>query len=158
MHKAQGMILVASLIIMLLVSVLAIAVGKYTLGGQQQVAANYDKLKSYAASDAALSYAEKILASKTPAQLISRSDNSLPSQWWQIEANWAIAANNHITAVTEYPAAEGTAKYRIERYALQGQNLEAGVKKGRVIYRVTSLGKSVGESLTTMQSLYAVPN
>lgn len=158
MHKAQGMILIASLIIMLLVSVLAIAVGKYTLGGQQQVAANYDKLKSYAAADAALSYAEIFIANRSTWQLLRWSDSAVTSQWWQTEANWTSAVGNHITAFTQYPATEGTAKYRIERYGLAPKDLEAGATKGKVIYRVTSLGKSVGESMTTMQSLYAVPN
>ena len=155
--KESGMILVAALIIMLLVSILAISVGKFTVRGQQQSSANYDKLKSYAAADAALSFAENFTATKThPLALVNFVDTGLANNWWSSSSNWQMSQSNKIRQLAGY--ADGSAYYRLENKGFQGENLEAATKKGRYIYSVTSRGVSPGESVPTMQSLYALPN
>lgn len=153
--KERGMILVAALIIMLLVSILAISVGKFTVRGQQQASANYDKLKSYAAADAGLGYAENIISTRSSSdQLTNMVVSSLSENWWSDPANWQVSAPNKIYQLDNY--GDGVVLYRMEDKGFQGENLEAAVKKGRHIYSVTSRGVSSAASATTMQSLYAL--
>jgi len=159
----QGIVLVASLIILLIVSILALTLGTNSIDTLRQANSHYTKVLSYNTAESALGAAESALWNhKNDATWLSSASNvitldtSLNGYWWR--SNWSSLSS--VQTLTDYTHGRGL--YRIEKRQFIPINAKAGQTQGVTLFRITSRGEgpdydqSAGGGMTLLQSHYAL--
>ena len=164
MPKSQtGLVLIASLLMLLIISLLALGIGGSALEGQRQANRHFTKVLAYNTADSALAAAEADLWNhrKESSWLMASTnitalDSSHSGSWWL--STWSgLSAVHTLTGYTH-----GKGMYRIERRQFIPINASAGQNQGVTLFRITSRGEgpdydsTLGGGLSFIQSHFAL--
>ena len=169
MSKQKGMVLIASLIILILCSFIAVGIGRFAITSKQDASGHFAQLRGYVDATAAMTRAEYLIwdalmdASKRhllepptgqePATLVTDIDND--AYWWRNKDTWLKSA----TKFTDYDSNTGAKpRFRIEKREFVPNSLLATDPHGVNVYRVISRGGGDGEQTSNMiESYYRTP-
>ena len=162
-YHQQGIVLVASLIILLIISILALSLGSSSIDTLRQANSHYTKVLSYNTAESALGAGESSLWNNrkdanwlSSANHVVTLDTSLGGNWWR--GSWSTL--NSVQTLSDY--AHGKGMYRIEKRQFIPINAQAGQTQGVTLFRVTSRGEgpdydaNEGGGMTLIQSHYAL--
>lgn len=150
----EGFALVGALIILIIMSVMAVSLGKFSIGFQQNVSANTSSLYSNSVADNGMRYAQYIIYNEPTKLNIGASGaiatNKQTDNWWLTPANWNCAS---CATRSETLTVDGrNANYHIEKLDKSYINMEADEEHGIVYYRVLSKASGVGSAETILIS------
>lgn len=164
MHKQQGIVLIAALIILIICSFIAVGVGRFAISSKQDASGQFSQLRGYVDATAALSRANDLLyymVINDPEKLDPATSNAITTEldttayWWRDNAIWQRKG----TEFTEYTSNTGIKpRFRIEQREFIGRNLLANESRGSNIYRVITRGVGEGGQATNViESYFTVP-
>lgn len=165
MPKSQrGLVLIAALLMLLVISLLGLGMGGSALEGQRQANRHLTQVLAYNTADSALAAAEaELLSHSTDPNWLSASssvttlDDSHNGSWWQ-NSSWDNLSAIH--TIPDYP--NGSGMYRIESREFIPINAATRQDQGVTLYRITSRGEgpdydsALGGGLSVIQSHFAL--
>lgn len=165
MKKQTGIVLVASLIILIICSFIAVGIARFMIGNQQDASGQYEQLQSYADATAVMyqakyqfgnALADSTLRKKlTPGAngaIVTSFDNT--PYWWRDASIWASQS----TEFTDYTGnSSEKPRYRIEQREFVPEGLLASEKTGTYTYRVICKGGSSASVSTIIESYVKAP-
>jgi len=160
MKQQQGMVLIGALVVLLIISMMAVGLGLFTVASQQQATANTDALHSYTAADEAMRYAEYQMNNNTDKLTVGASAAIVTAQlsdnWWFSDENWNVPEGCTSCAVKTLPSGDNLSKYRIEWIKKKKFNMKATEQLGFYYLRTVTKGHGDGTAETMMMSYYGL--
>jgi Tfp pilus assembly protein PilX len=152
--QQKGFALVGVLIVLIIMSVMAISLGKFSVGFKQGASANTSGLYSNATADNGVRYAQYLIYND-PAKLNIGASGAIATvkqtdNWWLTAANWSCASC--ATKSETLTVDSRSANYHIEKLDKSYLNMEADEDHGIVYYRVLSKATGVGSAETILIS------
>lgn len=160
-RKQQGMTLVMAIVITLLVGLMAISIGNSALQNQRVAAIKQEHMTALANAQSGIAWAEGEFAETVlndESRLFASAENTISSvldeneNWWREEIRWQ--ANNVKTLPGSY--LNGDSRYRIEERDFQTESGDFENKMGTQFFRVTAQGRTDGDAIATIQTLFSV--
>jgi Tfp pilus assembly protein PilX len=162
--KQQGMALIMSLIMVVIIAMIGIAIAQQVTSGRKSSAVHQDHSMSFSRATSGVNEAEFVVRQQayhsdallnpdTPNNLVAPAFNS--DTWWQDENNWSAA--NKMTVVTD---AGGNLLAGSPRYIIEDGGVDSGLVLGvqvpkRRFLRITSKAEGEGGAVTYLQSYVA---
>ncbi len=164
--KQQGMALIMSLIMVVIIAMIGIAIAQQVTSGRKSSAVHQDHSMSFSRATSGVNEAEFVVrqqAYHTDALLNPDTPNNLVTPafasdtWWQDNSNWSTA--NKVTALTDAGGnlLAGSPRYIIEDAGYDANSildLSSKVPKRRLL-RITSKANGEGGAITYLQSYVA---
>lgn len=152
--QQKGIVLVGVLIFLIIMSVMAVSLGKFSVGFQQGTSANISGLYSNMTADNGVRYAQYIIYND-PAKLKIGASGAIATakqtdDWWLTSSNWSCASC--ATKSETLTVNSRSANYHIEKMDKTYINMEADEEHGIVYYRVLSKASGVGSAETILIS------
>jgi Tfp pilus assembly protein PilX len=151
----RGMVLVGVLIVLIILSVMAVSLGKFSIGTQQIASSNTSHLYSASVAENGVRYAEYIIFNQPNLLIVGASGAKATNQladdnWWATDSNWTCAS---CAAKTESETiGGGNVNYHIEKMTKVYINMEADQEHGIVYYRVLSKASNAGATASMLMA------
>lgn len=152
--RQNGVVLVGVLIFLIILSVMTVSLGKFSVLFKQDISANTSGLYSNMTADNGVRYAQYIIYNEPDKLKIGASGAIATAKqaddWWLTSTNWSCAScatKSEILTVDSRAA-----NYHIEKLDKSYLNMEADEEHGIVYYRVLSKASGVGSAETILIS------
>ncbi|GAB1623632.1 hypothetical protein AAOGI_36820 [Agarivorans albus] len=172
-NKQQGMALIMSLVMVVIIAMIGIAIAQQVTSGRKSSAVHQDHSMSFSRATSGVHEAEFVVrqqAYHTDALLNPDTPNNLVTpaftkveggitvsddEWWQDDGNWVAA--NKVTVVSD---AGGNALAGQPSYIIEDGGVDSGLVLGvkvpkRRFLRITSKAEGEGGAITYLQSYVA---
>ncbi|GAD02487.1 pilus assembly PilX family protein [Agarivorans albus] len=154
-YRQQGMALIMSLIMVVIISMIGIAIAQQVSSGRKNAAVHQDHSTSFLRSISGINEAEyqvKLNALTTDKLDPDSADSIVKTEfadrdWWQTNSNWDDAA-----PVSDSQTLDGNPSYIIEHVYFEPDDLNVNTNSGRNIYRITSKAEGQGGAVSYLQS------
>lgn len=164
LNSERGIVLISSLIILIIISIIAIAVGQSSVRNQQMGSARADQLRGQALATSSMNKADADFRNAivyNPANLVPSGATNLVTTmdtngWWLIDSNWSNAGVHSFTELNN--AAGGEPRYRLEYREKIQVNSNIEEKITRSMYRTTTRGNGPGEDTRSIMQAYFIFN
>lgn len=164
MNKQQGMALIMSLVMVVIIAMIGIAIAQQVTSGRKSSAVHQDHSMSFSRATSGVNEAEFVVrqqAYHTDALLNPDTPNNLVAPafasdtWWQDDSNWVSA--NKLTVVSD---AGGNSLAGQPSYIIEDGGVDSGLVLGvkvpkRRFLRITSKAEGEGGAVTYLQSYVA---
>nr|WP_321240777.1 hypothetical protein [uncultured Tolumonas sp.] len=152
--QQKGFALIGVLVFLIIMSIMAVSLGKFSIGFQQGASSNSSSLYSNASADNAVRYAQYVIYNQPDKLKVGASSaiatNVQADNWWLTSTNWncaSCATKSEVLTVDSRAA-----NYHIEKLDKSYLNMEADDEHGIVYYRVLSKAAGVGSAETILIS------
>ncbi|WP_427976697.1 pilus assembly PilX family protein [Agarivorans sp.] len=163
-NKQQGMALIMSLVMVLIVALIGVAIAQQVISGRKNSAVYQDHATSFVRATSGINEAEFVVrreAYAPAARLNPNTANNLladqfeSDNWWQNDAKWVAA--NKLVNVTN---AAGNNLQGQPRYIIEDAGVDAGLVMGlkvpkRRFVRITARAEGEGGAVSYLQSYVA---
>lgn len=161
MFKSQrGMVLISALVILIIISIVALAIGQSSLRNQQMSSSRSDQLQGQTQALSAMNRADAefrdVIVNRV-SKLKPGVPGSITTQmanynWWLTDTNWN---NTNTRSFSELHAQTGSdPRYRIEYRERISVNSNVEEKQIRQFYRVTSRANGPGSARSLLQAYF----
>lgn len=161
MFKSQrGMVLISALVILIIISIIALAVGQSSMRNQQMSSSRADQLQGQTQALSAMNRADfefretivnnvSLLTPGVPGSITTSMDTY---NWWLTDSNWN---NTNTHSFAELHAQTGSdPRYRIEYRESIQVNSNVEEKQIRRFYRVTSRANGPGSARSLLRAYF----
>ena len=152
--QQKGFALVGVLFFLVIMSIMAVSLGKFSIGFQQGASSNSSSLYSNTSADNGVRYAQYIIYNQPDKLKVGASGaiatNVQADDWWLTSTNWncaSCATKSEVLTVDNR-----STNYHIEKLDKSYLNMEADEEHGIVYYRVLSKATGVGSAETILIS------
>lgn len=162
MHKQNGIVLIAALIILIICSFIAVGVGQLTIRSKQDTTSQFIQLRSYIDAVAALNKASQLftnaltndtskLTPEASGAIVTTFDTT--NGWWRNSSKWQY----NTIEFTDYSGNSSTKpRFRIEKREFVPNSLSATETYGVITYRVIARGGD-SDNIDMIESYFTAP-